>query len=630
MNGCLETLRNGQRGSALVIAILVTAILTVLGLSFLLLADTENRIAETEKLSAQALYFAEAGARQVKRWFDHPGSLTFNLAWPPLAAVDRSQRKIDTDGAGPNAPVPADGTPAAPYYKQGVDRDGDGLDDIFDKPYRDALVDTLLGTEDGPDMVLDESGSPEARSFLADLSNRLLSDFPAAGAGIRARIVRIDVYGPPYLDVAGSWTRYGMGTIKVTARVYRQEGSSELVLAERVIKAVLNETPYPGPYGPLHSCKNLTWNGDFTVHWGPASAVNDSDLTNNHKKLAASWPRVVPPSQRLDLLWGWDNDTNFQAYKNAIEGMTVEDPWFRYLSGGSLSSLGCTGGTPTPEQPCPFNWTGGPLGDGQYPYHGGSNDGTHSNAFENVALVTCPEFDYDTWKTIATSGTSDVHYFVWDNGSSFKENGSGTARTFRDITDNREGLFFFDTKDGLPPHDDNGDGEFDNLTPAISIQGGTWGVRGFVYLNANSFQTKGVGGRPATFRAPGEPYQDKNQNGRYDPGENWLNLRYPTSLSDPFVADKNDTFGGSVLRNSKGPEVTADAVLWGILYNSGYFDATGNARYFGSVVAKQGIGETSPSAGTPDLYWDETIVEDWPPKTWDLPRVIITRWETDL
>ena len=56
--------RTNERGSAMIIAILVMVILTLLGISFLLMADTENRIAENEKLSAQALYFAEAGARR--------------------------------------------------------------------------------------------------------------------------------------------------------------------------------------------------------------------------------------------------------------------------------------------------------------------------------------------------------------------------------------------------------------------------------------------------------------------------------------------------------------------------------------------------------------------------------------
>ena len=90
--------------------------------------------------------------------------------------------------------------------------------------------------------------------------------------------------------------------------------------------------------------------------------------------------------------------------------------------------------------------------------------------------------------------------------------------SFRDITDQKEGFFFFDTKDGMAPHDDDGDGRYDNLTPEITVQGGTWGTRGFIYLNSETFATRGVNGRPADFKAPAEPFQDKNINGKWDAG----------------------------------------------------------------------------------------------------------------
>jgi hypothetical protein len=34
--------------------------------------------------------------------------------------------------------------------------------------------------------------------------------------------------------------------------------------------------------------------------------------------------------------------------------------------------------------------------------------------------------------------------------------------------------------------------------------------------------------------------------------------------------------------------------------------------------------------GTPDLFWDTDLKDNWPPPGWELPRVIITKWETDL
>ncbi len=625
---------NNERGSAMIIVVLVTVILTLLGISYLLMAETENKIAENERLSDQALFTGEAGTRLVKRWFDRPMNAA-NVINPTLAIIDRSQRQIDEDGDPGTVPVAADGSVTRPYYKQNIDFNADGNDDVFDKPYRDDLFNTLLGTEAGPDMIIDETFSAAAKTFLGNLSSSLLQAYPAPTGHHEARITRIDVYAPPYVNVAGTWTRYGMATVKTTARIYKVTGGVEQVLAERMVKAVLNETPFPGPFGPLHSCDNLSWSGDLNVHWGASTSVSATDFPNNHDKVKSSWPRVVPPGERIDLLWGYDSDANFTAYKAAVEGEEIGDPWFRYLSGGPIADA--PNGNPDPWA---FVWDGvSPLTDAQWPNHdNGPDDGTHSNCLQNQPMVTCPSFDYEIWKGIATSGGSDVHYYVWSSGTSFKENGFGTAETFRDITDESEGLYFFDTADGVAPYDNDSDGEFDNLTPEIEISGGTWGARGFFYLNSHSFKTRGVTGRAVTYKMPGEPFQDENQNGSWDPGEDWVNLQYPTAdIDDPALAvaaddmlDDGSTGGGVPVRNRNGPEVAGQAVMWGILYNNGYWDSTGNAQYYGSVVSYQGIGEISPSAGTPDLYWDEDIIKNWPPATWDMPRVIISRWETDL
>lgn len=630
--------RRGERGSALVIAVLVTVILTLLGVSFLLMAETENKIAQNETRSAQALYFAEGGARQVKRWFDRPGS-GFNLANPSLAIVDRTLRMIDTDGAGPNAPFPQDGSAGAPRYKQGVDLDGNGIDDVFEKPYRDTLVHTLLGTPDGPDMRIDENFSAAAKTFLGTLSDRLMSNFPASAAGVRARITRIDIYAPPYLDIAGTWTRYGMGTVAVTAVIVKTQGGTEQVLASRTIRAVLNETPYPGPSGPLHSCDLLQTSGDFTVYWGPVQAVGSANPVNNHMKIAASLARDIPLSPKLDRLLYTGDDAMFAAYKTKIEtqsgGLEITDPWFRFLSGSTITGAPVCGpatGVNDPQR-CPFQWDGvSNLGDSQIPYHVGGTEGSHSNVIQNLPIVGCPDFDYETWKAIATSGGSDVRYYVWDNGDSFRENGFGTAQPLRTLLDNQTGLFFFDTRDGVRPTDTNADGFYDNLTPEIRLSGGTFGVRGFVYLNSEIFQSRGVAGRATTYTMPGEPFQDKNGNGVRDTGENYINLNYDNiaNLSSTIRGSAGDTFGGALMYNATGKSFNDTSILWGVLYTNGRFAPTGNSKYYGSVIAKQGVGDTSPAAGTPEIYWDESLLRNWPPASWDLPRVAITRWETDF
>jgi hypothetical protein len=625
-----------ERGSAMVIAVLVTVILTLLGVSFLLMAETENRISENERLGQQALYFGEAGVRLVKRWFDYPAPLyATNLIDPPLGVIDRTLRHIDADGDPSTAPTAATGVAntAGCYFKQGWDPDADGIDDVFEKPYREGPKFALMGTEDHPDMRIDENASTAARTFLTNMSNALLANFP--NQSYRARIRTIDIYEPPYVYNGSSWVRFGIGTVKVIARVYRTLGNgTEQVLAERMIKAVLNETPYYGPMGPLHSCSEIEWNGDFTVNWGLSSSVGDADLTSNYKKVPASLAREASPNPRIDRLWGLTDylasGTKFADYVAAMTGREVQDPWSRFLAGGTIADSYGASVIATADEPYKYPWTvGTALGDDNLEagiHDAGSTRGALSHVQKGQA-VSCIEFPYDVWKAVATSGEGDVHYYTWSSGTSFKENGFGTAQTFETITDQKTGLFFFDTKDGVAPYSATGadDPPFVNLTPEIRITGGTWGVRGFVYLNADSFQTKGVTGRAVDMQAPGEPWLDLDNDTHLDSGEPWIDLTYPTTLGNNF---RVDGMNGSY--DARGPVVNSTAVLWGILYNNGLYDATGNARIYGSVITRSGMEEGSPTAGTPEIWWDESIKTSWPPASWELPRVVITKWETDL
>ena len=198
-----------QRGSALVLALLIVFILTLLGTSFLLMAQTESRIARNEKRAAQARYLAEAGVHAVKGWFDRPGSA---LGFPTPSQIDRADRQI-LDPADPYGPFLA----TTPIYKNNVDLDGDpgGLDDIFQRPYRGVVENTFLGTAAGPDVLIEDDGTTEERQFLIDLTASLVGEFPAAGTNVHARISRIAVRAPPYILAAGAWTRMGVATVEV-------------------------------------------------------------------------------------------------------------------------------------------------------------------------------------------------------------------------------------------------------------------------------------------------------------------------------------------------------------------------------------------------------------------------------
>ena len=618
--------RRGERGSALVITILVSVILALLGISFLLMGETENRIAQNEKRSAQAIYLAEAGARAVKRWFDHPD---IALRVPSSSVVDRTRRKIvdETDPLDPAKALAADGVVGSrPYYKQGVDLDGDSADDLFDRPYRTGPLHALMGTPDGPDLVIDESDA-SAKAFLDLLTADLVADFPGEAGNVFSRIGRIEVFAPPYIPLGSGWTRYGLATVRVIARIYRTEPSGDRVLAEREAEAVLGEIPYAGPLGPLHSGAGMTFrnNGGWTAHWGPVTVLEDSRITLGPApsyeptagQIEESLPREDPAAPGVDPLWNGVDVTAFDAFKAAIDTQVIDDPWLRLVCGGRI--VGAPVGTrPWPPVPAPV--------PGAAPAHCCD----HSGLAQTVPLAGFPLFDYEVWKLIASSGESDVRYFIWAGGDTFRENGTGAAASVEALTHNQEGVFFFETRDRRPPADDDGDGDLDNLTPAVTVDLAGWHFRGVIVIHAESFRLDSVPAVNATLRAPGEPFQDADQNGRHDPGERWVNLSYPGTVGGSFTVSAANTYGGGVVRNAAGPALTAPVSLDGVLYTSGRFDVTGQGTVYGTVIARGGVFQTidDGSQPTPGLYWNEALRTGFPPPGWDLPRTAITAWTT--
>jgi hypothetical protein len=343
--------------------------------------------------------------------------------------------------------------------------------------------------------------------------------------------------------------------------------------------------------------------------------------------MSRSIPRDLPPTPKVDALHGHlvpAGDSDWDAIKANLEDQAVEDPWFRFFAGQSVQ-----------------NWSG--LGSPQvYPPLIGGQD--RSNRFQDYPYVPCPDFNYETWKAIAKSGGSDVHYYAWAGGTRFSENGTGPAREFKNITDSptgESGLFFFDTRDGLAPHDFDASNVAANLTPEIRITDPNYGTRGFLYVNTTKWGVNGAPGRSATFTLPGEPFRDVNENGVKDPTEDWINLRYGagaiSDINSVIYVDDNDTYDATIpppatpvkVWNPLGPSVPHNAIVWGILYLSGQFEADGTPYYDGSVITFAGTETGAKTPGTASLYWDPMLKENWPPPNWDLPRVIITGWQTD-
>ena len=651
----MTAMRKNERGSALLITMMVTVILTLLGLSYLFMADTESLIAQNQRDSDQLLFTAEAGARMVKAWFDRPPygppSVPASVLYEFLntydmrnsAYYDRTQRIFDDDND-PNTPeVTANGTTGRPYFRQGltVDPNAPTYLSFFDKPYRGNLAAEYRGTEAGPDMIIQSNSldatDPNTVDILDQINATVFNDQPNTG-----RIQRIDIYGPPIIMVGGVPTRYGIATVKVTSAKFRgmaKVGGQWVTtptsrrMAERVVKMVLNESPYPGPGGPLQSCTDISTNGAFSVHWGATTAITDASISTSEVQLKARAPQSIPWATQNSYISG-ATLTSYITARQGTASAVLDDPWFKLLSGATFNP------------PLDPNTSPGNLIQ-PYPYNPATPTADdNSNEFQH-SVVSCPTFEYDLWKQVAQSGFGDAHYFTCaapctSTDPDFLESGSGTPKKFAAWTKGlRGGLYFFDTKNASEP-----DSLGTNLTPEISLAAADdWAGGGFIFLNASNLRQTGIDADAVSrvLLPPGEPFVDSNGNRLWDSGEQYVNLHYPTTSGGTFTIDPNASQTGtqtsvtgetftvatSTARDDSGLPILQNINWYGVIYTSGTWEAQGNGKFFGSIVTQRGV--LGGTGGTPDIWFDERLIKgQWPPPDLDLPRTMVTVWQTDL
>jgi hypothetical protein len=172
-----------------------------------------------------------------------------------------------------------------------------------------------------------------------------------------------------------------------------------------------------------------------------------------------------------------------------------------------------------------------------------------------------------------------------------------------------------------------------------------WNFSGLLYLNAESIRIHNVAGVNRVVIPPGEPYDDVNRNGRWDAGESYANLQYPTTVvlgSPGSEVIKSSTaaqtgsstspdqefyqFTTTAGRDRQGIPLSGQVNLFGILYNAGNVVAEGTARHFGSVIAGRDVVQSSAS-DSPEILFDQRLnIGEWPPAEVTFPRTHLSRW----
>ena len=370
-----------ERGAALLVAVLIAALLSGLGLALLQTADDETRVAARHRDAAALTLVAETGARAVKVWFDTP------IPGDPGAArhvfldtarflrdasfYDRMRRADSITTAtrrrrrcGPT------GLLAGELYRQGrVIAAGAPHLDLFGKRGEAGARCADGGggrSRPGAAVRSRRRGSLTASTPICSPTNgrrgaSSRSRSTALPSGPRATLRLRHVRGDS-LRATGAW----ISSVSCWSRRWAWPSKDALWCGWDWGRSAKNL-----PRGPLEACGSITARGRMRARWGRAIAGGDiwlPDKMDTLDTLVASAYPYASPARRLTggALAAW----------LAAPDMSVEIPALKIVVGGAARGLG------HPSR-SPFPWT---------PPSRSIDD--YSNLFQRVAGVACPPFPY--------------------------------------------------------------------------------------------------------------------------------------------------------------------------------------------------------------------------------------------
>jgi hypothetical protein len=542
-------------------SLMVIVGLSLLGLAFVAISETESAISINQRNHSQTVAVAEAGARLAVQWFQNPIRMRSLQLMPANADAIKTERTVGGYTG---------------FYKPDV-----AAMLLCDLPYGPKDDDKFYGDEESADILINRTN---AATFLDNFNDRFLGP-EGADARPGGEITELRVYAPPLVGatlvaVGGKkfyvgGTRYGVATIMARAERFNAPRSNpdRESIARADVRIVVSQFPLPQPAGPLQSATALATNGNFNVNWGLVSAQQALDLKKDY--VTMPWFNAY---EKIHFNRGYDSSVlwtpatlyrigdvvrptaaaitaqpllRFHEYTVTVGGtsgaLPANEPAWPTTVNGTVTANGITyversptaypltaGGaanqsnTPwlyyigrgniTIEDPwfharSAMNIVGEPNGNAQpttFPYANPAAYGaTHHFQFQsfdqypNFKQLLFPIISYDFWKAAAVAGNGQegVKYLRWVAADTYTD--GVTTKTMRAWAESQPGFYFFDTQNAQNPQN-GGPGI---LAPAININGGGAYMGSFVYLNAG-FSTTGLSGPNGSFNQPGEPYMD--------------------------------------------------------------------------------------------------------------------------
>ncbi len=535
--------RRNARGSALLVSLMVIVGLSLLGLGFVAVSETESAIARNQQASLQTQAIAEAGAKMALEWFQSPSWALTNAALPSNILVSNAnlsaikvKRVIQEDSVA--------GTIAyTGYYKP------NSSSVLFDKPYRPGSDDRFYGDENTADIIINRTTDLTTINKF----NKILLGTGASDLS-QGEVTELRFYAPPTINAMlqkdGTTTnadgtprqfwsggqRFGVATIKVTAVQFRDPTLTESttpkksdpsnIVSQHSVRLIIGEVPVPIPAGPIQGNANATFGGNFTVHWGMETATGDLNPSRNGT--AMPWANAYErphfergfepsPAEVWPIIAGSAYDD--ADYFHELLGKQFEDPWYGARCGGDSTVDGTTPQNVNPQcytysQSSDETSTSNPAWAFQW---------QDSNVYPSKKRVVFPVIKYDFWKKITSQsrGYRGIYYFKYDSSTQkFLQNGMGTPQPMAFWANVRNGaaldpgVYFFDSATNTNPQALIGPAKTAALTPALkwnnSDMNGGMLMSGFIYMNAQAWGTSGQGNSATTVDAnfPGEPFRD--------------------------------------------------------------------------------------------------------------------------
>ena len=323
-------MRKLNKGSALLITLMVLVVLSLTGLSFIFLADTENAISNNYYKAMSTLVTAQTGVYLVNSWFNSPAR-TADLV-PKAADMEfrlRADAEYDSDASHDtywkNQGVALGGVTYVPFDKPYVGTDG-----------ATTVYQQFFGTETAPDVVIALGGNGD--TYLTAMNTALF------GPDAPTRIASITLYAPPVGPYPDDPTdprnqAYAICTALVVAENLNPSGD---VVSTRRVRGIITDINYSVAGEAWDVDGVIDVNGSIRTHWGNIKTTESLD-DNNANFAAPGGPYYVGPTGTVGycatLMQTYDAGAGAQwiLARSDLDGTWLQDPWLLVRSRKDLN-----------------------------------------------------------------------------------------------------------------------------------------------------------------------------------------------------------------------------------------------------------------------------------------------------